>query len=67
MLKPLPLLRSILAVAFVLSGPAQADEPWKLLPLEYNNSGLSVDHGVGLAAWFGGTKEGRKDVGIWTS
>ena len=35
----------------VITSHAFADDDWKLLPLKYNNPGLSVDLGVGLWAW----------------
>lgn len=50
-LQPCYLSLCIAAVSLVAFPPAQADEDWKLQPLEYNNPGLEVDLGVGLWAW----------------
>ena len=40
-------------IAFIFSSNClfAQDADWKLMPLQYNNPGLTVDLGVGLWAW----------------
>ena len=45
-------MRTIALVMAICATPAfAADDEWKLQPLKYNNSQLTVDLGVGLWAW----------------